>query len=795
MGDGAHTQDHDPHASVPRSPLFLPALAFAVGSVVGGAFPLSLPALGLILGCGSAGWLLLGTGRIGWPASWLRRFSTALFLLLCLAGAMFHARLPLACPPPDDLRVLPKGKFLNPQWEGRIAAAPDFTPSPRKSDAALSLGRSHFPFAVTRWRESPYAAWRPASGLVDVTLEGTPNRWNSGETVRLSGPLEPPAPPSGPGVFDSRSYLAAQEIHFRLRLPDSSALFVRESKGLESAALGEKTRAWSVAQLQKGIEDDPAVGAILSGMMLGQKETVSPWVLSEFRTTGTYHLFAVSGGNLVLLAGLLIGVLRFGGLISWRWGWMAIPLLYLYVVTTGNQASIIRAFLAAVALFVAWRIGRPVSPLNFWSLTLLGLLALRPAAALDLGFQLSFAIVLALILFAAPLDRLLRRPFALDPFIPLRYATPWQQGREHVNRTVCALLAASLVAWLGVAGLELFDFHQLCLVSVPANFIAVPLGGLIFTVGFLTLLLAPISSWLGILLNNANWLFVKALLAWVSFMAHLPHASHYVAPLGSEPQTRIILTRSGYGTAALIQSGGKTYLLNPGNEKGYFSGLDPVRKYYGINRLDGLFLTQWTAPQGAVLPRLPELFANAPAVYAPPLPPTRRKAPEWIAVLRDYRPSSLLTYGDTLDLGGGLKVTALSPMEDSPGRTASDLGLVLLFDHDGSRLLYAGGIGIGMERDLLAKAGEHQDSFKASVLVQSRKEKDFTLDPEWLAAIAPNDVILISATGREATALEVAPPLRSWNRTDANTGSGTVIVTLPGRGRPAEVREWKAPER
>ncbi len=355
------------------------------------------------------------------------------------------------------------------------------------------------------------------------------------------GAARPAPAAAAPGRFDARAFLAERGIFYTLRAADRDAERLTPTPDLVAAFVraAGAVRAWGIGRLHLGLEDDPLVGQLLTGIVLGQRDEVPPAALFPFRHTGTYHLFSTNGGDLALLLGIVLGALKLCGVIRWRWGWVLAPLLLFYALVSGSQPSVIRGFAAALAILGAWAVGRPVEPLNLWGLSVLAILSLWPRAALDLGFQFSFLIVLALIVLAARFVAWAERPLALDPYIAPRYAAPWQRGWKSANAALAAVLGSCAAAWTASVVLETAYFHQLCLVGIPANAVGVPLAGLIFTVGLCSLAGGALWGGFSVLFNNANWVFAKALLLYVGLLAHLPYASLYL-PLGAgsdrEPQ-------------------------------------------------------------------------------------------------------------------------------------------------------------------------------------------------------------------------------------------------------------------
>ena len=130
-----------------------------------------------------------------------------------------------------------------------------------------------------------------------------------------------------------------------------------------------------------------------------------------------------------------------------------------YVLAVGAQPSVVRAGIAGALGSLAWLTGRERDARYALVLAAVALLAWNPYNALDPGFQLSFAAVLA-IFFLAPRFRDWLEGYPLPPGI----------------RTAVAVSAA---CGLATAPISWFQFHQIPLLTVPANavggFVAAPM--------------------------------------------------------------------------------------------------------------------------------------------------------------------------------------------------------------------------------------------------------------------------------------------------------------------------------
>src|SRR5690606_23150819 len=93
-----------------------------------------------------------------------------------------------------------------------------------------------------------------------------------------------------------RAWLARQGI--AARLTPRSALPAGRRGGL--AGVRDRWRGWATANVAAGLEGD--IGAIVRGMALGGGALLSPAAADAFRDAGVWHLLAVSGQNVAVVA-------------------------------------------------------------------------------------------------------------------------------------------------------------------------------------------------------------------------------------------------------------------------------------------------------------------------------------------------------------------------------------------------------------------------------------------------------------------------------------------------------------
>ncbi len=276
----------------------------------------------------------------------------------------------------------------------------------------------------------------------------------------------PRAAPSG-GGFDERVWLRRQGIHVVIRV-DEWRIIGRRG-GLAGA--GDRLRGWLRRSAAPGLHGERR--AVIEGIVLGDDQGLSPGLRMAFRRSGLYHLLAVSGQNVVLIAGgvlalaLLLGVPRLAGHLG------ALGAIGGYVLAVGPQPSVIRAAVAGAAVSVAWLAGRERDSWHVLLLAAVVLLAWSPYTVLDAGFQLSFAAVVAI--------------FVLAPHVLERlegYPLPQSARVAVAISAVCGVATAPVLA---------LRFGAVPVLGIVANGLVEPVVGLLLGLAFATAAVAPVA--------------------------------------------------------------------------------------------------------------------------------------------------------------------------------------------------------------------------------------------------------------------------------------------------------------
>ena len=382
------------------------------------------------------------------------------------------------------------------------------TPLPRGAEhvASLALPRTATVTARIVTEPTRFAAERtrllldaedvdgtPRKGHLQVTVYGEAAALGEDQRIRAEVRLSRASGFRNPGGFDYAEHLEREGIHV-----------VGSARAERLTFLDDPGRPWHTRlrrQAREAIEHalPPASAALLAGLLLGERTALPPEIDTGFRRAGVYHLLAVSGFNVALVAGATFALLTLVRLPRRVAAAGAMVVVIGFAAVVGPQPSVLRAAIMATLVLGALVVERDASVLNSLALAAVVILALRPGDLRDPGFQLSFAATAGIVV--APLPR----------------------------GIVAGAIGVSLAAELAVLPITLVHFNQLSLIGPLANLGAVPLAAVTTIVGLAGVAASWAMTAAGDVLLNATWpvlIVLRALVAAAAMPAwalvHLP---------------------------------------------------------------------------------------------------------------------------------------------------------------------------------------------------------------------------------------------------------------------------------
>jgi competence protein ComEC len=629
------------------APLLPLAVAFAAGVWLGLA--IAPPAWLVLAGMAGGALFLVAACRRAAAGATLGA------LLLCVLAGWARVALPDPFPP---VRGIHPGPVM---VAGIVGGIPE-----------IEGPRTRVPLILRRDGVEPA---RPASGVLPLSIYGHLPPLAAGDHVRIAGEVRqlepfrnPGSEPRGGGPRTPRLVLTARAAGVE-RLPSAPVPWWLQ------------TRLWIQRVIR--VHLPPVSGALLEGLLIGERRQLPPTLLADFRRAGVYHVLAISGFNVALVAGSAFLLLRLVRAPASLAAGLALATLLAFAAVVGGQASVLRATVMGGLFLVAGLVGRESHVWNSLAAALLVLLALDPGSLAQPGLQLSFAATAGLL--------------HLGPWI--RAALPaWCPG------PIRSALAVSIGAQLGVTPVMLLHFGQLSPLGVVANLVVVPLAGLLTIGGVLTLAVGALHEPLAHPLFQSLWVLLVALRWAVRGFAALPGAEVYLPPppapaliasglalvlapwargwaarltvaglaLGSgaatlaaalpDGLTRLIVLDVGPGEAIVVRApDGKTLLVDtggggPGRGDRGERVVVPLLRRLGVRRLAVLALTHGAPDRAGGLPGILEGIAVDEAWI-----PAGSEGAAWLAPLAASGiPQHALAAGDRRWLGAVL-VTALHP--------------------------------------------------------------------------------------------------------------------------------------
>jgi competence protein ComEC len=440
--------------------------------------------------------------------------ATAIALIAIVAAASAPAR-EIIAPPPDASSIRHFADRTRVIAEGWIARAPERFPD------------REYVFVDTDRAGTSAAALRPEHGTIRVTVVDGGAHVRVGDEVQVRGALRFGLNFGDPGEFDYAAYLARNGIAARMVLyrdtdaPIAVIGYRREFPQAQIASL----RARIGAFIDANLEGDER--AEMRALVIGDRSGISRALRRRFARAGLAHMLVISGLHLGFVAAAAFALVRllmslFFPSLSAR-GYAnkaaatgAALAVVAYAAIAGHHISTTRALVMVLAYTAAVIADRSREVLASLALAAIIICLAMPGSTADIGFQLSFVAVFAIVL-------------------GMRRFAAWWRRRNELRGNIGAIrhwiirvaafaggyVAVSFWALLGVAPLTAYHFNQFSVVGLVANSVVVPvmaLGGVVCGLAacaiglFAPALGAPLlhvagwALWLGTLL--AGW-FVR----------------------------------------------------------------------------------------------------------------------------------------------------------------------------------------------------------------------------------------------------------------------------------------------
>lgn len=297
---------------------------------------------------------------------------------------------------------------------------------------------------------------------------------------------------TNPGGFDFKQYAASQQIFHQVYLTKKDYRILNKNPLSFTSSLLQKARKFVLHTLYQYIKSNRERG-VAEALLIGYKAHLDKELMNAYSNTGVIHIIAISGlhlGMIYTLLLLLFTPLKRIKQLKWLRTVCILLFLWGFALLTGAGASVLRAAVMFSFLLLGEQQNRPHHQMNSLAGSAFCLLIFRPAFLWDIGFQLSYAAVLGILFFSRPIEKSL---YHKNKLLQLS----WQ---------MCSITLAAQILTLP---LLLFYFHSFPNLFLIANWIAVPVSGLILYLLIGLLLVAPFSTLAIPLGNGIEWLLLQ----------------------------------------------------------------------------------------------------------------------------------------------------------------------------------------------------------------------------------------------------------------------------------------------
>nr|WP_298997302.1 ComEC/Rec2 family competence protein [uncultured Allomuricauda sp.] len=308
--------------------------------------------------------------------------------------------------------------------------------------------------------------------ILNIAKESLLKPFQVDDEVVLLAKLDELQSPLNPHQFDYKDYLKKQGIHHKITIAPEAVL-QRKKSNHSLYGMAMKTRETIIKNLSREKFGKNEFG-VIQALLVGKRDDISEETYTNYKDAGAVHILAVSGLHV--------------GILLWLFQFLFRPLTYLpkgetirlvcvvlllwgYAFLAGLSPSVVRAVTMFSFLAYAQFLNRPTNSFNIIALSMFFILLMNPLVLFQVGFQMSYAAVFAIVWIYPKLQRF----WFPDHFLVRK---TWQ------------LFSVSLAAQLGVLPISLFYFHQFPVLFFVSNLLIIPFLGVILGTGILTMILS-----------------------------------------------------------------------------------------------------------------------------------------------------------------------------------------------------------------------------------------------------------------------------------------------------------------
>ncbi len=289
-----------------------------------------------------------------------------------------------------------------------------------------------------------------------------------------------------PFAFNYADYAARQGLYYQAFCAVDDIQILNGQSETKPPILSA-LRSDLIRRIRHNIKDS-TTAALVEATMLNERAMLDEQLWQAYATTGIVHIIAISGMHVTILFQILLFFLLWikNKKLEWIKYFIAIPLVWFYILLTGFPASAVRAGAMFTLLAFGIKLNRETNSINILLASAFILLCYNPYWIYDTGFQLSFVAVLSILIFY--------------PIISRNF-----YFKNKIARFLWNTFSVSLAAQILTFPLGIYYFHQFPLWVLIANIPATIFSTVMMIGSLLVLVLSLFVDciWLG---NILSWI-------------------------------------------------------------------------------------------------------------------------------------------------------------------------------------------------------------------------------------------------------------------------------------------------
>lgn len=316
-----------------------------------------------------------------------------------------------------------------------------------------------------------------------------------GNKLQILGEYQEPNKARNYQGFDYKNYLKTNKVYGIITVNSYANITIKQKKNLSNfKLLIHKIREKLKRNIQELLTEKTYALGI--GILIGDNSRIDEQIVEDFKNSNLSHMLAVSGAhiNYVVLTVSILFTKKRAGIKAQRV--VTIMMMLFFMELTQMTSSVVRAGISCIIYMLASLLYRKADVINAMAISTLLILLNNPFNLFNIGFQLSYAGTLGIILFCKLID------------IPIK-----NKLLKYLKDSIIISLSANIF----IIPIMMYQFNTISLTFILSNLLAGPLLGISIILEIIVLLISFISiniaaipaKVLNILLiliiNIANW--------------------------------------------------------------------------------------------------------------------------------------------------------------------------------------------------------------------------------------------------------------------------------------------------